>query len=192
MITLVIWRMNRLLGRLLPERFGHPKDFCFGRRGLKHTQCGAMLETKECTHSNKLILRRLLLLPASQYSYPRLLRSAADVCICRSVSNVAPHSWVCFKPLRPKQQSFRYPNLAAVFHVSKLLCSSLSGIQNFQHLCVTKPYSSLVLSRIQITLQQSFTYPNLASSSLEDVPQVRQITDFKMCYTRHTHYDIVW
>ena len=70
---------------------------------------------------------------------------------------------------RPKHRSFTYPNLAAVYHVSKP-CSSLSRIQ---------------------TLQQSFMYPKLASSSLEDVPQVHQITDFKLCYTRNTHYDSV-
>ena len=67
---------------------------------------------------------------------------------------------------RTLQQSFTYPNLAAVYHVSKP-CSSLSRIQ---------------------TLQQSLRYPNLAGSSLEDVPQVHQITDFKLCYTRNTHY----
>ena len=95
------------------------------------------------------------------------------------------------------QQSFTYPNLAAVYHVSKP-CSSLSRIQTLQQSFtypnlaavyhVSKPCSSL--SRIQ-TLQQSFRYPNLAGSSLEDVPQVHQITDFKLCYTRNTHYDSV-
>ena len=150
MITLVIWRRNRLLDRLLPARFGHPKDFCLGVEAWSTPSIG---NQRMHTYSNKLILRRLLLLPASQYSYPRLLRSnmhAADVCICWSVCNMAPHSCVCFKPLCPKKQSFRYPNLAAVFHVSKLLCSSLSGIQNLQHLWRNQ------------TLQQSnsFTYPN--------------------------------
>ena len=176
---------------MLPARFGYLKDFCFGCRGLKHTQWGATLETDECTHT------------AINWYF-------VDCCCCQHLNIRTPgcweatcywcvHSSICFQcgptlgvlqASMPKaavfqvsepcsslsriqitlQQSFRYPNLAAVFHVSKP-CSSLSHIQ---------------------TLQQSFMYPNLAGSSLEGSPQVRQITDFKLYYTRHTHYDIVW
>ena len=99
--------------------------------------------------------------------------------------------WVCFKPLCPKQQSFRYPNLAAVI-LSKSSLQLSFTYQNLAAVFLFKPCSSL--SRIQI-LQQSFTYPNLAAvfhvskscssltypnlagSSLENIPQVRQITD---------------
>ena len=132
------------------------------------------------TYSNKLILCRLLLLPASQYSYPRLLRSnMLLMCAFVNLFPMWPHTGCAsslyaqsssLSGIRTLQQSFTYPNyFAAVFQVSKP-CSSLSCIQ---------------------TLQQSFRYPNLASSSLEDVPQVHQITDFKLCYTRNTHYDSV-
>ena len=53
---------------------------------------------------------------------------------------------------------------------------------------IPKPCNSLACIQ---TLQRFFTYPNLTGSSKEDVPRVRQITDFKLCYTRSTHYDSV-
>ena len=122
-------------------------------------------------YSNILILRRLLLLPpyASQNAYPRLLRSNMQL-MCASNRNVAPH-WVCFKVLRPKQQSFRYLNLAAVFHVSKPCAAVFHVSENLAQQSFTYPNSTAVfhvskpcssLSCIQ-TLQQSFTYPNLAA-----------------------------
>ena len=122
-------------------------------------------------------------------------------CVHSSVSNAAPH-WVCFKPL-PR------PCKAAVFHVSEP-CNSLSRIQTLQQSSiyhVSKPCSSLsriktlqqsitypslaAVFHVSRSLQQSFRYPNFSGSSLEYVPQVRQITDFKLCYTKNTHYDSV-
>ena len=98
-----------------------------------------------------------------------------------------------------KQQSFTYPNLAAAYHVSKP-CNSLSRIQTLQQSFthtypnlaavyrVSKPCSSL--SRIQTLQQSAFTYPNLARSSLEDVPKfTKSLTS--SCDTRNAHYDSV-
>ena len=96
----------------------------------------------------------------------------AEVCIRRSVFNVTPH-WVCFKPLYAQSSSLSTLQRSE-FHVSKLLCSSLSGIQTLQQsFRLSKPCNSL--SSIQIkpcssltlcnqTLQQpnTFMYPNLA------------------------------
>ena len=96
------------------------------------------------TYSKKLILCRLLLLPAAQYVHPKLLRSN-----------------MLLQASTPKAAVFQVFNLAAVFHISKP------------------------------SFQQSFRYPNPASSSPEDVPQVRQIINLELCYTRNTHYDSV-
>ena len=173
MITLVIWQRNRLLDRLLPARFGYLKVFCFGCRGFKHTQCGATLEFDECTHTainwyfvDCCCCKHLnMLAPGTCVEK----QHAADVNI-RWFSTWSPH-WVCFKPLRPKQQSFMYPNLAAaVFHVSRQ------------------------------TLQQSFTYPNLAtavfhvSKPYQQQPRRRSSSSpnhyFKL-WLRNIHYDSV-
>ena len=89
--------------------------------------------------------------------------------VLQATHNTAPMQSSSLSRIQILQQPITYPNLAAVYHVSKP-CSSLSRIQ---------------------TLQQSFRYPNLAGSSLEDVPQVHQITDFKLCYARNTNYDSV-
>ena len=157
------------------------------------------------TYSNKLILCRLLLLPASQYSYPRLLRSnMLLMCAFVNLFPMWPHTGCAsslyaqsssLSGIRTLQQSFTYPNyFAAVFQVSKP-CSSLSGIQTLQQYSLSgiqiKPWTNLTLRNQTLQQPNSFTYPNLTSSSLKDVPQVRQITDFKLCYTRNTHYDSV-
>ena len=149
MITLVIWRRYRLLDRLLPARFGYPTNET-SALGVEawleaHPVWGCVGIRRMHTYSNKLILRRLC------------WEATCCWCVHSSVSNVVPH-WVCFKPLRPKQQSFdTYPNLAyaAVFHLSKP-CSSLSRIQIL--------HAAVFYVVIQ-TLQQSrsFTYPNLAA-----------------------------
>ena len=127
------------------------------------------------TYSSKLILRRLLRLPASQYAYPRLLRSNMLLLMCAFVSfqrgptlgvlQASTSKAVVFQVsklfsslsrIQTLRQSFMtYPNLAAIFHLTKH-CSSLSSrIQTLQQSFITY---------IQ-TLQQSFRYSNLAAVS---------------------------
>ena len=150
------------------------------------------------TYSSKLILRRLLLLPASQYEYTRLLRSNMLLLMCAFVSfqrgptlgvlqaSEATSKAAVFQVSKLfsslsriqtlRQYFMTYPNIAAIFHLSKP-CSSLSRnavskpcntLAVFHH--VSKPCSSLS-SRIQI-LQQSFRYSNLAavSSGIQTLP----------------------
>ena len=111
------------------------------------------------------------MLPASQYALPQAIEKqhAADVCIRRSVSNVAPH-WVCFKPLYAQSSSLSGIQTLqrSEFQISKLLCSILSGIKTLQQYCwypnlaavfqVPKPCSSL--SGIQIKPCSSLTLRN--------------------------------
>ena len=108
------------------------------------------------TYSNKLILTSYIDCCCCQHNaiaYPRLLRSnmllmCAFVCFQRGPTlgvlqaTTAPMQSSSFSRIQTLQQSITYPNLAAVFHVSKP-CSSLSRIQ---------------------ALQQSFTYPDPCSS----------------------------
>ena len=107
-----------------------------------------MLET------DKLTSYRLLAVASISICISQAVENKATCC-CRcvhlSVSNMAPHC-MCFKPLRPKQQSFMYPN------------------NNLQHAAVFQvmTYANLAALVFQViqTLQQSFKYPKLAACSL--------------------------
>ena len=94
-----------------------------------HTGCASSLYAQSSSLSGIQILQR------SEFHVSKLL--------CSSLSGI-----------QTLQQYFRYPNLAAVFQVSKP-CNSLSGIQ-------IKPCSSLTLRNQTLQQPNSFTYPNLA------------------------------
>ena len=109
----------------------------------------ATLETDECTQQfHKLILRRQLLLLASQCAYPKLLRSNM-LLMCAFIDQFP--TWPHTGP--GVLQVGSTPKAAAVFQVY-----------------VSKPCSGF--SCIQITLQQSFRYPKLAAVFQVFKPQV--------------------
>ena len=74
-------------------RFGYLKDCWFGRRGLKHTQCGATLETDECVHQQHVASQqpgvRIIDMPAAATVYEVSIYCCMHVCML--VSIVVPH-----------------------------------------------------------------------------------------------------